>query len=117
VAVLDVVCNNADRKLGHLLAETETGRLWAIDHGLTFHTEPKLRTVLWGLAGQPLPSPLVGALLRLSAALTDHLWQRTADLLSPAEAGALAQRVARLLTDPVHPPPPEDRPALPWPLW
>ncbi|HKX74975.1 MAG TPA: phosphatidylinositol kinase [Acidimicrobiia bacterium] len=117
VAVLDIVCNNADRKLGHIIAEIGTGRLWAIDHGLTFHTEPKLRTVLWGLAGQPLPSPLLEAVARLSTALTDHLWQRTAELLSPAEADALAQRVGGLLAQPVHPPPPQDRPALPWPLW
>ena len=64
--VLDLVANNADRKLGHLLGEAGTGRLWAIDHGLTFHPQPKLRTVLWGFAGRAVfPRPSVQALERL----------------------------------------------------
>ena len=54
IALFDVVVNNADRKGGHVLVDT-AGQTWAIDHGLSFHTEPKLRTVLWGRAGQPLP--------------------------------------------------------------
>ena len=68
--------NNADRKVGHLVSEAGTGRLWAIDHGLTFHPEPKLRTVLWGFAGLPLPPALVSALERLAAALRSGLGSR-----------------------------------------
>src|SRR6266540_3832379 len=56
VAAFDVVINNADRKGGHCLAETVDGRVWAIDHGVCFHEEPKLRTVLWDFAGKALPA-------------------------------------------------------------
>ena len=55
VAVLDVLINNADRKAGHIIAETDTGHLWCIDHGVSFHEEPKLRTVLWAFSGRPIP--------------------------------------------------------------
>ncbi|MDP3984540.1 MAG: phosphatidylinositol kinase [Acidimicrobiia bacterium] len=117
VAVLDIVCNNADRKLGHLIREAGTDHLWAIDNGLTFHHQPKLRTVLWGFAGQPLPEPLREAVTNLGRALGDHLWQRTVDLLSTEEADAFRERVDLLSRHPEHPPPPEDRPAIPWPIW
>jgi hypothetical protein len=117
VAVLDLVCNNADRKLGHLIRPQDSDHLWAIDHGLTFHRHPKLRTVLWGLAGEPIPDDLLQRLARLRQALEDGLRERVASLLSAAEAEALQQRVDQLLAVPRHPFPPEDRPALPWPLW
>lgn len=116
-AVLDVVSNNADRKLGHLLREPGVDRLWGIDHGLTFHPHPKLRTVLWGFAGQRIPAGLVEAVRRLDEALPAGLCDRVATLLSPREAEALAVRVGELLENPVHPDPPDDRPAVPWPLW
>jgi uncharacterized repeat protein (TIGR03843 family) len=114
VAVLDIVCNNADRKLGHLIRETGTDRLWAIDNGLTFHAEPKLRTVLWGFAGSDIPRPLVEALQRLTSGT---LIERVAALLTRTEATAFRDRVDDLLARPVHPPPPDDRPAVPWPVW
>jgi hypothetical protein len=116
-AVFDIVTNNADRKLGHLLREVGVGRFWAIDNGLTFHEDPKLRTVLWGFAGQRLPAALVDGVERLSRALDDGLCERIAELLTPREAGAMVQRVAALLEQPTHPMPPEDRPAVPWPMW
>lgn len=116
-AVLDIVTNNADRKIGHLLKEAGTGMLWGIDNGLTFHHHPKLRTVLWGFAGQPIPPHLLDGVERLGAALDDGLCDRVARLLSPAEAGALVQRVSDLLATGVHPEPPDDRPAVPWPVW
>jgi hypothetical protein len=116
-AVLDVVINNADRKIGHLLRERGTGRLWAIDNGLSFHHLPKLRTVLWGFAGERVPPELVTALERLDHELTDGLCERVAHLLSPVEAGALLDRTRRLLATGVHPDPPDDRPAVPWPIW
>ena len=71
MAVLDLVCNNADRKIGHLIRDKATDRLWAIDHGLTFHAEPKLRTVLWGFAGQQIPWPLVEGLTGLRSSLSE----------------------------------------------
>ncbi len=115
VAVLDVVCNNADRKAGHLIREKGTGQLFGIDHGLTFHPDDKLRTVLWAFAGRPVPAELVGALLRLRAAIDDHLGERFTSELGEAETVAMTRRVDELLAGPVHPLPPDDRPALPWP--
>ncbi|MFH1329716.1 MAG: phosphatidylinositol kinase [Actinomycetota bacterium] len=115
VAVLDVVVNNADRKAGHLLAEAGTGRLWAIDHGLTFHPEAKLRTVLWGFAAQAVPPALLEALQRLEAALEQGLHHETVESLGRPEAAALRRRVRSFLRRPVHPRPPRDRYPIPWP--
>jgi len=117
VAVLDLVCNNADRKVGHMIRDKTTDRLWAIDHGLTFHSEPKLRTVLWGFAGEAIPEPLVEALKALRSQLASGLTARVAELLSEEEAVALSDRVEQLLGVPVHPHPPDDRPAVPWPIY
>ncbi|HJU81248.1 MAG TPA: SCO1664 family protein [Acidimicrobiia bacterium] len=117
VAVLDIVCNNADRKLGHLLREKESGRLFAIDNGLTFHADPKLRTVLWGLAGTPLPNAMIEALLFLRSAFGQRLGTDLEMLINPRELEALHQRVDDLVAHRVHPQPPDDRPPLPWPVW
>lgn len=117
MAVLDVITNNADRKLGHILVEKDTGRLWGIDNGLTFHRDDKLRTMLWGFAGRRLPDSVYETLGDLSAALDNGLDARIADLLTPAEARAVRDRVEDLLDRPVHPHPPDDRPAVPWPMW
>jgi hypothetical protein len=114
IALLDAVINNADRKLGHILRD-HAGRLWAIDHGLSFHHDDKLRTVLWSFAGMRLPAPMLGALHRLSAALAGGLTEEVAAGLGDAEASALGSRVAGLLEQRVHPHPPEHRPPVPWP--
>ena len=116
VAVLDVLVNNADRKAGHFLKDAG-GRLWCIDHGVTFHSEAKLRTVLWNFAGRPLPEEMVGAAERLREALRGWLYAEVMRLLGKPEADALTGRVEGLLDNPVHPPPPEDRPPIPWPVW
>lgn len=113
IAVLDVVTNNADRKFGHLLS-TRDG-IKAIDHGLTFHPEPKHRTVLWGFAGLAIPSSLLDALARLLAELDGRLGEQVGSLLGSEEAGALRRRIVELFSTGVHPEPPEDRPAIPWP--
>lgn len=113
LAVLDVVTNNADRKLGHVISDGE--RLLGIDHGLTFHPEDKLRTVLWGFRGQRLPEPVITALTRLEIAVAGELGDRVESLLGAEERTALGQRVAALLATPIHPDPPTDRPPLPWP--
>jgi uncharacterized repeat protein (TIGR03843 family) len=117
VAMLDLVTNNADRKIGHLIREVDNDRLWAIDHGLTFHTDPKLRTVLWGFGGLPIPEELIGSVHSLNAHLETGLISRVESLLSRKEAHALKARVEFLLANPVHPSPPNDRPAVPWPIW
>ena len=117
VAVLDIVCNNADRKLGHLLREKGSGRLFAIDNGLTFHHEPKLRTVLWGLAGRPLPEAMRNALHQLRIGLDAKLGSDLGALLSAREVEALCDRIDELATTGIHPFPPDDRPPVPWPVW
>ena len=116
VATLDLLINNADRKAGHVIAD-RTGRLWCIDHGVALHELPKLRTVMWGFAGLPLPDDMVAAVRRLDEAMSPRMHRRAAELLSIREADALAERVTQLLEEPVHPQPPTDRPPLPWPIW
>ena len=114
LAVLDAVINNADRKGGHLLPAPD-GRLYGIDHGVTFHTEDKLRTLLWGWAGEPLPAEAVPVLERLAAELDGTLGERLADLLTAAETQALRERVRRLRETGVHPAPGGEWPSIPWP--
>jgi uncharacterized repeat protein (TIGR03843 family) len=114
IAVLDVVCNNADRKVGHVL-RASSGRLFGIDHGLTFHSEDKLRTVLWGFAGVPLPDDMVAAVARLRTEMEGEFARRVASLVGDAEMHALTARARELLADRRHPEPPDDRPAIPWP--
>ncbi|NEE33432.1 SCO1664 family protein, partial [Streptomyces sp. SID7982] len=116
LAVLDAVINNSDRKGGHLLT-TADGRLYGIDHGVTFHTDDKLRTLLWGWAGEPLPDEALTALGRLAAALGEDepLTTRLAALVTPAELAALRDRVAALLASGTHPVPSGEWPAIPWP--
>ena len=116
VATLDLLINNADRKAGHVISD-RSGNLWCIDHGVTLHTQPKLRTVMWGFSGRRLPDNMVAAVRRLEKALDHQLHARAAELLSGPEADALAERVNDLLAEPVHPFPPTDRPPLPWPVW
>jgi uncharacterized repeat protein (TIGR03843 family) len=112
IAVFDVVANNADRKSGHVLLADD--RLWAIDNGLSFHQQPKLRTVIWDFAGDPLTDDEVQALERL---VGPGLPEAFDALLEPAERTALGQRVVRLL-DEGHLPAPhrDDRRPYPWPL-
>ncbi|MER7919004.1 MULTISPECIES: SCO1664 family protein [unclassified Streptomyces] len=114
LAVLDAVINNADRKGGHLLP-TADGRLYGIDHGVTFNAEDKLRTLLWGWAGEPLTAEAVGVLKRLGDALDGDLGARLAPLITAAELDATRARVAALLASGVHPEPGGDWPAIPWP--
>lgn len=114
MAVLDAVLNNSDRKGGHVL-EHET-RLWGIDHGVTLHAEPKLRTVLWGWAGQPLAEADTTRLEALVAGLEeDEVRAGLADLLTEDEVVALRERAGRLLQDGTHPLPSAEWPSIPWP--
>ncbi|MFI0776073.1 SCO1664 family protein [Streptomyces sp. NPDC021212] len=116
LAVLDAVINNGDRKGGHLLPAAG-GRLYAIDHGVTFNAEDKLRTLLWGWAGEPLPDDALEVLRRLADQLADDgpLRARLAKLITGAEIEALRARVAALLRTGTHPEPSGQWPAIPWP--
>nr|WP_055718977.1 SCO1664 family protein [Streptomyces niveiscabiei] len=116
LAVLDAVINNADRKGGHLLP-TADGPLYGIDHGVTFNTENKLRTLLWGWAGEPLTGEALTALKALRGALepSGALTATLTPLITPAELDATRARVDDLLTTGKHPEPSGEWPAIPWP--
>jgi uncharacterized repeat protein (TIGR03843 family) len=114
MAVFDVVVNNADRKGGHVLPGTD-GRLYGVDHGVCFHAEDKLRTVLWGWAGEPLPAGVTDTLRELRDALTAELGDELAEHLTRLEVRATRVRVDRLLRAGRFPLPGDDWPALPWP--
>lgn len=115
LAVLDLVLNNTDRKASHLIVDGDD--LWAIDHGVTLHAEPKVRTVLWGWAGDQLPTREVERLHRLRAAFDDGLEEALSPLLTDDERAALLQRVDELVAAGTFPEPSGDRYPLPWPLW
>ncbi len=121
MVVFDLVANNADRKGGHVLLEhtgapdADDGRIRLIDHGVTFHAEPKLRTVGWHFAGQPLPERLRPDLARVAGELHTGLGEVLGALLSSRELDALRERIEAAveldrLPDPVGPRP------TPWPL-
>ena len=115
LAVLDAVINNSDRKGSHCLRDA-SGRLWAIDHGVTFSPTPKLRTVLWGWAGEPLQTAELARLERLRARLEDAAArERLLALLPDDDVDALLARVGRLIRGRVHPHPNPDWPSVPWP--
>jgi uncharacterized repeat protein (TIGR03843 family) len=115
IAAFDVVTNNADRKAGHCLAGQD-GQVWAIDHGLCFHVQAKLRTVLWDLAGVELEAPVLGDLEGLAAAAVGGpLGTSLRELLEPAEVAALARRARALVRAGRLPAPRGERP-YPWPL-
>jgi uncharacterized repeat protein (TIGR03843 family) len=116
LAALDIVINNADRKGGHVLHGTD-GRVYGVDHGICLHAENKLRTVLWGWVGEPLPAEAVEALRLLPGALDGRLGRRLAEHLTRAEVRALKDRLHRLLADPVFPMPNSDWRAIPWPAF
>jgi uncharacterized repeat protein (TIGR03843 family) len=116
IAAFDLVTNNADRKAGHCLVSSEDGRVWAIDHGVCFHAEPKLRTVLWDLAGHPLQAAEVADLEALAAETAGgRLGGRLAELLAAEEVAAVAERALALAGAGRLPAPGSGR-AYPWPL-
>lgn len=114
IAFLDLVVDNADRKAGHILSTSEGLR--AIDHGLTFHSEPHLRTVLWGFAGEFIPETLVTRLDALQAEVEGgELGDTIESWLDAPAVTALIRRIEAIRQNPVHPDPPTDRPPVPWP--
>jgi len=116
LAVFDAVVNNADRKGGHVLVD-ESSRVFGIDHGVTFHEDDKLRTVLWGWAGEPLDDALCESLARLEDRLAARPDDVLGDLLDPAEVSRTLERVRGLLRGRVFPYPGEGWPSLPWPAF
>lgn len=114
MAVFDIVVNNADRKGGHVL-EMVNGHRHGIDHGLTFHAEHKLRTVLWGWLGQDLHAGELEGVDRVRSALAGKLSDTLAALLSDPEIAALAARCDLLLQEARFPAPRGEMPAVPWP--
>ncbi len=120
LALYDVLINNADRKGGHVLRGAwelrDDGpprvRIHAIDNGLSFHEEPKLRTVLWGFAGSPLTADERTLVTRVR---DEDLVPVLGDVLASGEIEALAQRAAALLSTGILPLPDEDRAVVPWP--
>ncbi len=117
VALFDLITNNADRKGSHVFIESETDKLWLIDHGLCFHVQDKLRTVIWDFAGQAIPQELLSDLSGLQADLggNSDLRVQLEPYLFPEEIEVLAWRVGHYLEHPVFPLPPDDRRVLPWP--
>lgn len=112
MALFDLVINNADRKAGHLLVDGD-GRLWGVDHGVSFHAEPKLRTVIWAFEGEPIPDALLSDLRCLRERFPGGL----GEVLSPREAEALKVRVDALIRVARFPSPGSGRRSVPWPPW
>jgi len=115
VALFDLLVNNADRKGSHLLIEEDSDSLWLIDHGLCFHEDDKLRTVIWDFAGEAIPPGLLTLIESLRSGLPADLLAALQSYLSPGELVALESRARKLLNAPVFPSPPEDRRAYPYP--
>jgi len=114
LAVLDAVINNADRKGGHVLYAPES-RIYGVDHGVSFHVENKLRTVLWGWTGKQLSEEAVAVLSALQASLDGALGEALEEHLTVSEVQHVRLRVKRLLRAARFPQPPTDWPAVPWP--
>jgi uncharacterized repeat protein (TIGR03843 family) len=116
MAVFDAVINNADRKIGHLLP-VSGGHLYGCDHGVCFAEDYKLRTVLWQWRGRTLPRRSVEVLRGLQSELAEGapLASELGRWLTEGEVAATRIRVQKLLKHRVHPYPPEDWPAIPWP--
>jgi len=110
ICVFDLLINNADRKGGHCLLDSN-GHIWAVDHGLAFHADPKLRTVIWEFADEPVPPRLVVGL----AGLVECVPPAVSAHLNPDEVRALQGRAAAIVARPVLPSPRSGRP-YPWPL-
>ncbi len=115
IALFDVITNNADRKSGHCLFDAQD-RVWVIDHGLTFHTDPKLRTVIWDFSGEPLPGDLCGDLEKAIVSLENGDLSDALDpLLSPAEVRLLKRRLRAVLDPRWRFPEPASAWSVPWP--
>jgi len=111
LCAFDLVANSTDRKGGHCLID-EDGHIWAIDNGLSFHVEFKVRTVIWDFAGERLPDDVAADLQRL---VDDGLPDALAELLDPFERDAVLNRAGALLRQGSYPHDPSGH-RYPWPL-
>ena len=116
MALFDAIINNTDRKIGHLLPLDEH-TLFGCDHGVTFHADDKLRTVLWQWADEPFTEDEISLLRKAQASLSGELGQLLAPLLTEIEIQETARRVADLLASGTFPLPNPDWPAVPWPAF
>ena len=107
MAVFDIVINNTDRKGGHCLIDADR-RIWGVDHGVSFHAQGKVRTVIWDFAGQPIPEELLAPLRKVK-----ELGGLLETYLSAEEIAALERRAKRLLKEGIFPFEPRDRRAMP----
>jgi hypothetical protein len=119
IVLFDIIINNADRKSGHVLIEEsenhqQLNRLWTIDHGICFHEEYKLRTVIWEFAGQPIPQDLLADLVHFQSRLRVDYFPILQKLLSSAELLALEKRLKRIIKSPTFVQPGPGR-HYPWP--
>lgn len=115
-ALFDVIINNADRKSGHILIDDDR-HLWLIDHGVSFHEEYKLRTVVWDFVGEAIPDDLLLPIRNLVAELSpgSELYNQLCSCLAESEISAIHRRSSSILENPIFPPPGPGRP-YPWPL-
>jgi uncharacterized repeat protein (TIGR03843 family) len=115
MAVFDVLINNADRKGGHILCGTD-GHVYGVDHGVSLHTDDKLRTVLWGWAGKPVDDETLDTVARLRNEVRGQLSDQLREHITRREVDALQTRIVALLDNPVMPTPDRRRP-IPWPAF
>jgi uncharacterized repeat protein (TIGR03843 family) len=116
VAFFDLIINNADRKGGHILFD-ENDKLWLIDHGISFHTQNKLRTVIWDFADQPIPPELLSKIPPFLDQLEPGtpFYQALVHYLSPREIKALSMRAKEVISHRLFPSPKDDVRSYPWP--
>ena len=113
LAVFDTLINNADRKAGHIITDSN-GKVWAIDHGVTFNEENKLRTVLWGWMNQSISSDLLET---IQSTKNEIAKSELTELLSEAEVRQLYSRIDILLATKSFPEPDPNWPPVPWPIF
>lgn len=116
MALFDAIINNTDRKIGHLLP-LNNQTVFGCDHGVTFHSEDKLRTVLWQWANEPFTGEEIALLERAQSEIAGELGQQLSPYLTEVEIKETARRVADLLDSGTFPLPNPDWPAVPWPAF
>jgi uncharacterized repeat protein (TIGR03843 family) len=116
VVIFDLLLNNADRKGGHILRDTQD-ELWLIDHGLCFHAEDKLRTVVWDFSGEDVPQDILSCVNRMAEQLKEgeKLYTELLKYLRASEVTALCARARRISEIGRFPSPPASRRSYPWP--
>ena len=116
IAIFDIIANNADRKASHCFTDKQ-GRVWSIDHGLTFHKDTKLRTVIWDYSNEQIPKDILSQLNILRSQLSgkDPVVKEFLSLFSQLECESLLKRLDRLLYSQIFPEPDPDRRNRPWP--